>query len=100
MPGFSVCRNIVIITIIIIAIVIILEFLSARFVSPGALLPFYLFFTTSKNIRIEKASKFLMSYSFCPQWRQSFQVFKWTAGCIFKCKTTKMKLAKNIKKDF
>ena len=27
-------------------------------------------------------------------------VFKWTAGCIFKCETTKMKLAKHIKNGF
>ena len=58
------------------------------------------FFNTIKNIRIKKASKFLISYSSCLQWRQTFQVFKWTAGCIFKCETTKMKLGRNIKKDF
>ena len=40
MPRFS-YYNII----IIIVIVIILEFLSARFVHPGALLPFYLFLT-------------------------------------------------------
>ena len=31
---------------------------------------------------------------------RAFEVFKWTAGCIFKCETTKMKLAKNIKNGF
>ena len=28
---------------------------------------------------------------------RAFEVFRWTAGCIFKCKTAKIKLAKNIK---
>ena len=44
-PGFSIIRNIAIITFIIVTVMI-LEFLStARFVHPGALLPFYLYLT-------------------------------------------------------
>ena len=31
---------------------------------------------------------------------RAFQVFKWTAGCISKCKTMKTKLAKNVKDSF
>ena len=42
---------------IIVTNVAILEFLSARFVHPGALLPFYLFLT---QVRIMKASKLLI----------------------------------------
>ena len=44
MPRYS-YNNIV----IIVTTVIILEFLSARFVHPGALLPFYLFLTRVKH---------------------------------------------------
>ena len=29
---------------------------------------------------------------------EHFEVFKWTAGCIFKCETTKIKLAKKHRK--
>ena len=45
MPGFSICRDIVIATLFIIIVtnVIMLGFLTARFVHPGALLPFYFF---------------------------------------------------------
>ena len=45
-------------TIIIVTIVIILEFLFARFVHPDALPSFY------ANIRIAKASKLLINFSF------------------------------------
>ena len=31
---------------------------------------------------------------------RSFEVFKWTAGCVFKCEITKMNLAKTIKNGF
>ena len=44
--------------------VIILEFLSARLVNPGALLPVRKF---------SKLSKLLMNFSFWLQWRQSFR---------------------------
>ena len=45
---------------IIVTNVVILEFLSALFVHPGALLPFYLFLT---RVRIMKASKLLINFS-------------------------------------
>ena len=57
-------------SIILVTNVTILEFLSARFVHPRALLPF---FNTSQGIRITKARKLLMNFSFWLQWRQSFQ---------------------------
>ena len=50
--------------IIIVTNVIILEFLSARLVNPGALLPVSKF---------SKLSKLLMNFSFWLQWRQSFR---------------------------
>ena len=31
---------------------------------------------------------------------RTFEVFKWKAVCIFKCETTKMKLAKNMDKNW
>ena len=31
---------------------------------------------------------------------RAFKVFKWTAGCIFYCETTKMRLAKILKNGF
>ena len=79
--------------------IIILSILSARFVQWGALLPFC-FFNSSWNIRIKKAGKFLINFSFWLQNVRAFKVFKLTARCIFKCETTKLKLAKNIKKGF
>ena len=69
MPQYS-YNNIIIIQ----TDVIVLEFFSARFIHPGALLPM-------------KASR-------------AFEVFEWTGECIFKWETTKMKLAKNITKGF
>ena len=88
--------------IIIVTNVIILESLSAQFVHPGTLLSFYFILTWVKNNnkKMTEARKLLKSFSFLLKWRQSFQSFKWTAGCIFKCETTKMKLPKNIKKGF
>ena len=52
------------------------------------------------KLGMDVAPKLKMNFCFWLQLRQAFQVFKWTAGCIFKCETTKTKLAKNIKKDF
>ena len=79
--------------------IMILSILSARFVQWGALLPFC-FFNSSWNIKIKKAGKFLINFSFWLQNVRAFKVFKLTARCIFKCETTKLKLAKNIKKGF
>ena len=73
--------------------VIMLEFLSAQCIHPGALLPFYLFVDMSWNIKIKKASK-LYTFLFDYNDVRAFEVFKLTAGCIFKCKTTKTKLTK------
>ena len=77
--------------IIIVNNVIILKFLSARFVHPGVVLPFYLFQHELEQEQA-KAKKLLRNFS--------FRLFKGTAECIFECKTTKIKLAKNIKKAF
>ena len=45
-----------------------------------------------------KASQLLINFFLCDDNDvRTFQVLKWTAGCIFKCGTTKMKLAKNKK---
>ena len=77
--------------------VIMLEFLSALFIHPGALKPLY-FFNTSWNT-ITKASKLFINFFFDYNDVRAFEVFKSIARCIFKCETTKMKLAKNIKKD-
>ena len=81
--GYSSYSNII----IIVTNVIILEFLSAPVAHQGIpqliMLSFFntTFFYDYNDVRV-------------------FEVFKWTAGCIFKCEATKMKWAKNIKKEF
>ena len=65
--------------IIIVNNVIILKFLSARFVHPGAVLPFYLFQHELEQ-KLAKANELLRNFS--------FRLFKGTAECIFECKTT------------
>ena len=45
-----------------------------------------------------KASKLLINFLFDCSDIRALEVFKLTAGCIFKCETTKIKLVKNIKK--
>ena len=61
---------IIIIIIIIVTNIIMLEFLSAWFTHPGALLPFHI---TESEHKETKASKLLMDFSFWLQWRQSFR---------------------------
>ena len=50
-------------------------------------------------MRLMKANKLFINFFFfdCNEI-MAFKVFKWTAGSIFKCETTKMKFAKNVKK--
>ena len=48
----------------------------------------------SSNHETKIYSLFLFDYNDV----RGFEVFEWTAGCIFKCETRNMKLAKNIKK--
>ena len=47
-----------------------------------------------------KVNKILIKYSFWLFFFRALEVFKWTAECIFKCETTKMKLAESIKSGF
>ena len=47
-----------------------------------------------------KVNKILIEYSFWLFFFRALEVFKWTAECIFKCETTKMKLAESIKSGF
>ena len=42
-------------------------------------------------MRITKANKLLINFSFWLQWRWAFEVFKWTDGYIFKCEIAKKK---------
>ena len=83
--------------IIIVTYANILEFLSSRFVYQELRKKtFFSFFNTSSNIKITKAKKLFTSFFFYYNDVRVFEVFK----CIFKCKTAKMKLAKNIKNGF
>ena len=71
-----------------------LEFLSARFINSGVLLTILYFFNASWNMRITKASYFLINFLFDYNDVRAFKLFKWTAGYISKYETTKLKLAK------
>ena len=47
------------------------------------------------------ASEILKGFLFDYGDVRAFKVFKWTAGCIFKCETTKRRYLKTLKKkDF
>ena len=46
-----------------------------------------------------KANRLLITFLFDYNQIRTFEIFKWTAGCIFKYETTKIKLAKNRKKQ-
>ena len=94
-PGFSICRDIVIIKLTLLLFSLMLLCWNS------CLLDLYVqsfcyHFIFFKNIRITKASKYLTNFSFWLQWRWAFVVFKWTAGRIIWHEKIKMKLAKNI----
>ena len=48
--------------------------------------------------RLAKANKLLVNFFFHCNNVRLFEVFKSTAGCIFKSEKTKMKLVKKMKK--
>ena len=47
-----------------------------------------------------KANKLLITFLFDYNDVRAFEVFRRTTGCVFKCETIKIKLAKNIKSGF
>ena len=46
-----------------------------------------------------KGVKLLINFFFDNNGVRAVEVFKWTVGCVFKCETTEMKFAKNVKKE-
>ena len=67
------CNNIIIVT-----NVIILEFLSARFVHPGALLPFC-FFYTREHVKASKLliNKLYFLTTIMPAFKESIKINSW-----------------------
>ena len=45
-----------------------------------------------------KGVKLLINFFFDNNGVRAVEVFKWTVGCVFKCETTEMKFAKNVKR--